>query len=223
MQTITSSVAQFQRVIFGTKQRGESGEEILKTHLKEQIKVGMIKTNVNTGNGVVEFALDLGDGKFLPIDSKLPDVFELMERLEKEEEPREQNAIKKELKKKIESCIDDVAKYVNQPKTVDKCILAVPDNLIDMFPELTTTAIRKNVCIAGYSFTYLLAHTLYDEYQRYRAEGDLGEYKKNVKVLFAIIDEIQKKTETIERGLKMAEKANIEISDNTRRAKREAS
>ena len=220
MDKVTNSMGQFQRLLFGTKQRGQAGEEVLKNILKEAIVSGMIKTNVNTGNGPVEFALDLNDGKYIPIDSKLPDVFELRQKLEKTENSHEQNSIKKEIKRKVEKCVKEVTKYLHQDKTIDKCILTVPDDLIEMFPEIVDYARKKNVYLTSYSFTYLLAYLLYEEYQRYKAEGDLGEYKKNVEILLKIIDGIQKKTETIERGIKMVQNASAEISDTARKAKK---
>ncbi|MEM3399228.1 MAG: hypothetical protein QXP42_00140 [Candidatus Micrarchaeia archaeon] len=72
MQEMFSSVREFQGFMLGVKKRGMAGEEILKFYLKEPIKIGLIKTNVITGGGVVEFAFDLGDGKFIPIDPRFP-------------------------------------------------------------------------------------------------------------------------------------------------------
>ncbi|MFA5108238.1 MAG: DNA recombination protein RmuC [Candidatus Micrarchaeia archaeon] len=219
MGNMSSQLGQFQKLVLGTSQRGKVGEELLKVYLKEAIKGGMIKTNLNTGNGEVEFALNLQDGKFIPIDSKLPDVYELLEKMEKADQ-KEQLVIKKQIKSKIERCIDDVVKYQNQPKTIDKCILSVPDNLVDMYPEMMDLARKKNVYLTGHSFTYLLSSMLYEEYARLKAQGDLGQYRQNVRVLLGIIDEIMIKTERIDKGLKMAQKASEEIAATGRNAKK---
>ena len=220
ISNITSSVAQFQRLLFGTQQRGKAGENILKNFLKEPIKTGLIKTNLNVGNGVVEFALDLNDGKFIPIDSKVPDIFELLEQIKQTEDNKQQTEIKKAIHKKLENSVSEVTKYLNQPKTINKCILSVPDEVIELYPEMLDYAKRKNVFLASYSFTYLLAYVLYEDYQKTKAEGDLGEYKRNVDTLLSLVGEIQKRTETIDRGLKMAQNANEEISDTARKAKK---
>lgn len=219
MGNMSSQLGQFQKLVLGTSQRGKVGEELLKVYLKEAIKNGMVKTNLNTGNGVVEFALDLQDGKYIPIDSKLPDVYELLEKMETADQ-KEQTAIKKQIKGKIEKCIDEVVKYQNQPKTIEKCILSVPDNLVDMYPEMMDTARKKNVYLTGHSFTFLLASMLFEEYARLKAQGDLGQYRQNVKVLLGIVDEIMKKTETLDRGLKMAQNASEDIAETARKAKK---
>ncbi len=180
----------------------------------------MIKTNVNVGDGVVEFALDLNDGKFIPIDSKVPDIFELLEQIKQTEDGKQQLEIKKTIHKKLEGSIIEITKYLNQSKTINKCILAVPEEIIELYPEMIEHARKKNVLLTSYSFTYLLAYLLYEDYQKNKAEGDLGEYKRNVDALLSLVGEIQKRTETIDRGLKMAENANEEISDTTRKAKK---
>jgi len=214
---VTTQVGQFQKLMLGTKQRGEGGEAILKEFLKEPIKTGFIKTNVNTGNGVVEFAVDLGGGKFLPIDSKLPDVYALLDKMEKSKDADEQKTIKREIKKKMETAVGQVVKYLNQPKTIGKCVLAVPDALIDMYPEMVGEARESNVYLTGHSFAYLVSYLLYEEHQRMIAEGDLGKYKKDVEKLQGILGNILEKAETLEKGLKMAGKARDEICDEARK------
>ncbi|MEM3399227.1 MAG: hypothetical protein QXP42_00135 [Candidatus Micrarchaeia archaeon] len=110
-------------------------------------------------------------------------------------------------------------KYQNQQNTIDKCILAVPPAITENFPELMEYARKKNVLLTPYGFVYLTAYLLYEEYKRHICEGDIGEYKKSLQILMQLIEEVQKKAETIDRGLKIIENAKDEIIDRTIQAK----
>jgi DNA recombination protein RmuC len=87
------------RTINGTKRRGKVGEIILKQILAEPISAGLITTDLKMDNGtVVEFAWDLKNGKFLPMDSKLPELEDLLNEFDLSEDPSEQAKIKKNIK-----------------------------------------------------------------------------------------------------------------------------
>lgn len=116
----------FAKTVSGTKTRGITGEVLLKDALKESIKVGLIKTNLKTENGEVEFAWDLGDGKYIPIDSKLPDVFEILEKYNKTEDIIIREKLKKEIINKVKKEIKRVQKYQNLANTTDSCLLVLP-------------------------------------------------------------------------------------------------
>jgi len=94
-------ISMFTKAISGTKTRGLTGEILLREALKESIKVGLIKCNLKTDNGEVEFAWDLGDGKYIPIDSKMPDVFEILQKYNTTNDIKEQENYKKIIIDKI--------------------------------------------------------------------------------------------------------------------------
>ncbi len=201
-------IKQFNQIVLGTKKRGRTGEVILKEVLKESIRVGLVKTNLKTSNGEVEFAWDLGDGKYIPIDSKMPDVFELLERYNSSEEEKERNRIKKQIFDKVKKEIELVKKYQNLSNTIDSCILVVPEVVLEISPELVSEGKKHNVFICSYKEVFPIAHIIQDEYIRFKEEGDIGEYKKIIKTLFYILENINKKVETIDRAIKTIKNAN---------------
>jgi len=119
-------VEEFVKTVSGTKTRGQIGEMLLSEALSESIKVGTVVKNLSVGSMVVEFAWNLNDGKYIPIDSKLPALSDLVAQFEstQDQEIREQR--KKEIVQKIRREIDNVRKYQNQPNTIDSCIMVVP-------------------------------------------------------------------------------------------------
>ena len=96
-QKVEKNIEDFMRTISGTRKRGVVGESLLKETLSIAIKTGLIKLGLKVDGKEVEFAWDVGNGKYLPIDSKLPDVTELFEKFDKTEDVDEQKKIKKDI------------------------------------------------------------------------------------------------------------------------------
>ncbi|QTA37565.1 DNA recombination protein RmuC [Thermosipho ferrireducens] len=212
-------ISMFAKTVSGTKTRGITGEILLKEALKDSIKVGLIKTNLKTQNGEVEFAWDLGDGKYIPIDSKLPDVFQLLEKYSKTEEISEREKIKKEIINKVKKQIQNVQKYQNLVNTIDSCILVVPEAILELAPELISLGKENNVFVCSYKDVFVIAHTLQDKYIRLKEEGDIGRYKQIIEILLQLMEKINKKTTAIDRAITQIRNANDEIKENVIRAK----
>ncbi|SHH23247.1 DNA recombination protein RmuC [Thermosipho atlanticus] len=213
-------ISVFTKTVSGTKTRGMTGEILLKDAIKESIKVGLVKTNLKTENGEVEFAWDLGDGKFIPIDSKLPDVFKLLEKYNSTEDMNEREKLKKEVINKVKKEIQRVQKYQNLANTVDSCILVVPEAVLDIAPELVNIGRENKVFVCSYKDVFVIAHTLQDRYIRLKEEGDIGRYKQIVDTLMQLLESISKKTDTIERALTTIKNANEGIRNSTIKGKR---
>ena len=98
---MASMIQYFTRAVAGTKTRGMMGEEQLREVLRNSIKAGVVVCNLKTDNGDVEFGWNLEDGKYIPIDCKLPDIFDLVESYCQSEDITEQKQIKKQLIDKI--------------------------------------------------------------------------------------------------------------------------
>ena len=220
IQDMRNMMTTFTQTISGTKTRGMVGESILSEVLTNSIKAGIIKKELKIGSQNVEFGWDLGDGKYIPIDSKLPDVFSLVDQFEKSKETNEKKIISRKIKDKIIKEILNIQKYQNQPNTIDQCILVVPPSIIDLSPELISIGKDSNVAICSYKEVFLIAHILEEQYRRFKDEGDVGEYKKITKQLFAIIDKINLKSETVDRAVKQLSNANDEIKDEIAKSKR---
>ena len=120
-------IASFTKAVSGTKTRGLVGEELLKEVLNNSIKAEVIKCNLKTDNGEIEFAWNLEDGRYIPIDSKLPDVFQLLESYNLSDDIKEQRRLKKEAVERVKKEVKRVQKYQNLSNTIDSCILVAPD------------------------------------------------------------------------------------------------
>lgn len=211
MKCVEDNIGTFTRTIHGTKRRGKVGEAILQQILTEPISTGLVTTDLKTDGGVVEFAWDLKNGKYLPIDSKLPELDSLYASFEQAAEPESQLKIKKEILKIVEKSKNEAKKYLNNHNTIDKCIVAVPDSIIDQFPDINRDSVRTGIFVAGYTKVFLFACVLGETYAKGLALGNIGLYKETVHLLHNIISEIERKTDTITKGLTQISNANRDI------------
>lgn len=215
-------IERFTQTISGTKSRGIIGENVLGEALNNSIKAGVVKKGLRTDDGTeVEFAWNLGDGKYIPIDSKLPEVFDLIDQYHSTEDIDAKKGIIKEICEKVKKQIKTIQKYQNLSNTIDNCILVVPPAVLDMCPELVGMGKEVSVFVCSYQNVFPIAHVLQEQYIRLKEEGDVGQYKLVIKALFQILDKIAKKCETIEKGVKMINKANDEIEDEVSKGKRQ--
>ena len=220
LQDMSNTIDSFNRTISGTKTRGMVGESILKEALKNSIKAGVVKTELKIGSKNVEFAWDLGDGKYIPIDSKLPDIVPLVSQYENSKNTEEQKLLSKKIKDKVAKEILNIQKYQNKTNTIDNCILVIPPSILDMSPELVGIGKDSNVFVCSYKDVFPIAHILEEQYRRFNEEGDIGEYKKTIKQLDSILDKVISKTETLDRAIKQISNANDEIKDEVAKGKR---
>ncbi len=213
IQDMKRMIERFTKTISGTQSRGKTGEIILKDVLKNSIRVGVVATDLWTDNGVVEFAWNLQDGNYIPIDSKLPDVFELVDDYENVDAGKEdrKELIKKDIIKKVKKQIKTVRKYQNTSNTIDACILVVPEAVLQISPELVGEGREQNVFVCSYKDVFPVAYVLQDQYIRSKKEGDVGKYRMIVKSMLQMIDKIEEKTRTIERAITMLTNANTEM------------
>lgn len=214
-------LSKFTRTISGTKKRGMIGEHILKEILSSYIATGKVITNLRVKNaGEVEFAWSLDDGKHIPIDSKLPQISELYNEYSKTEDVEKQKNIKRKIITKVKRNIEEVKKYRNCDNTIDRAILALPRSIIEMVPELISEAQKYGIIISDYDHVIFFVWQLDEQYQRKLESGNEMEYESMVRQLTEIIKDIADKTETIDRGLKMAKNANDDITELSQKQKR---
>lgn len=199
------------RVISGTKTRGIAGEEVLGRVLSKAIEAGLVRKNVAVGNGVVEFAWDLKDGKFIPIDSKVPDIYEALKSFDDKDDVSSKKNIKRDILAKIKKHVSEVEKYKNQHNTIDKCVLVVPDSVIDLFPESVFMGESQGVFVCSPSNVFVLCYLISEQYQRLKETNNLWEYQQIVDSLFAILKKISEKSETIDRAISQMKNANDAI------------
>ena len=204
------SIESFQKTIRGTSTRGQVGERLLKERLKPFIESGQIKTDVKLDGGVVEFAWKLPHGKYIPIDSKLPEVDDLIKEFESTDDDNRKR-IGKQITDKIKKQISNVTKYQNTSRTIDRCVLVVPAGILDVSPELIDEGASKGVIVCSFETVYVHVFLLAREYEIINEKGDVGKYKKIIEQYQGIIIQVQEKTETIQRGMTTIEGANDSI------------
>ena len=214
---IHKNIESFNRTILGTSTRGKVGEQLLKEKLKPFIESGQIKTNVKIDGGVVEFAWELPDGNYVPVDAKLPDVDRLVKEFE-ETDDENKKRVGKEIKDKIKKQIPAIRKYQNSSKTIDRCVLVVPGSILGMFPELFEEGASQGVVVCSFENVYMHLFLLAREHEILTEKGDVGKYKKILEQYQRIMENVREKTGTIDRGMKIIETANDEIKDSARKS-----
>ena len=221
VQKAVEQVGQFQKLLMGTQSRGSAAEHVLKTYLKDLIKQRLVETDVNVGNNLkVEFAWKLADEKYLPIDCKCHDVQELVKSMTDAQDAEAQKSHRNKIRKKIEGSIDEVRKYQSLPKTIRYCVMAVPDQVYELMPELSSYALSNNVILTSYSNVSVIAYLTAVKYNEDLEKGDAQELEEVVQSLLSIVEKISEKTDTIERGLKTIKNANDEICSEVGKAKK---
>jgi DNA recombination protein RmuC len=208
---MSGMMKQFTRTISGTKTRGMVGEEQLREVLVNSIRTGVVVCCLKMDSGQVEFAWNLEDGKYIPIDCKLPDVFLLLEQYEKSENIEEQKDLKNEIVKKIEKEIKNIQKYQNQTNTIDSCILVVPEGILEFAPEIVGLGRDSNVFVCSYKDVFPVAYLIQEKYQHCKEQGDTGSYRQLISELFQILDKIEQKTNAIQTAITTISNANSAI------------
>lgn len=215
-------IEKFTQAISGTKKRGNVGESILADVLSNSIRAGVVEKDLRIASKCVEFAWNLGDGKYIPIDSKLPDIFAAyQEYLDCAD--IDKAYYKKRIRDKVRKNIEEIQKYQHQSNTIDSCILVVPPAIIEVCPEVVGDGRDEHVFICTYTDVFPVAHILQEQYIRMKEEGDIGKYKKLVEQLFGVLDKVMAKTETIDRAITMLNNANTEIKSEVVRSKESTS
>ena len=220
LRNMLNKISSMEQTLTGTKTRGIAGEALLGLYLESSIKTGEVKKDLKMGTKTVEFAWKVSEGKYIPIDAKLPEIISLVEEYDKSEDTVRRKSLSKQVKDKIAKEIKNIKKYQNQSNTIGNCILAVPPSALQMSPELLSIGKDDNVYLSSYKDVIIIAHLLAEQHHRFTAEGDIGAEKIKVERLNSILEKIFTKSDTIDRGLKQISNANDEIKDEVSKSKR---
>ncbi len=196
--------------ISGTASRGKMGEMLLSEALSETIKTGTVVKNLSVGSMTVEFAWNLGDGKYIPIDSKFPEIFSLAEEYEEKEKPEEREQLKKQIVQRVMKEVENVKKYCNHANTIDSCIMVLPSLVLDIAPELVAAAKQHNVFLCSYKEILAVAHYLEARYFTTK-QNEAGKYRQIVEALLKLLEDIDRRISSIDRALKSISNASDEI------------
>src|SRR5262249_33609087 len=121
----TDALRRLEAVVAGSSQRGAAGESILARTLG-QLPPDLLAHDVAFGGRVVEYALRLPGGRYLPIDSKWTSTAEL-ERLAQEPDAGERLRISELVARDVRARIREMRKYLDPERTHAMALLAVPD------------------------------------------------------------------------------------------------
>jgi len=153
----SDSLKRLEAVVAGSATRGTAGENILARALG-QLPPDLLEINVAFGNKIVEYALRLPGGRYLPIDSKWTSVAPL-ERLDGAEAPQERRRLVEQIARDVRARIRDMCKYLDPERTLCLGLLAVPDAVYAAAPEAHGEGDREGVVVVPYSLAlpYVLA------------------------------------------------------------------
>jgi DNA recombination protein RmuC len=158
-------------VLAGGASKGRAGENVLREHL-QQLPPGMLVTDLKVNGKVVEFALQLPDGRRLPIDSKWG-ALEALEALEAAEDPVEQEARAKEVEKTVAARVKEVSQYLDPSLTAPVAVAAVPDAAYAVLRRAHAEAFAHGVVVVPYSTALPVLLFLYSLVARYGEAGDV--------------------------------------------------
>lgn len=160
-------VRRLSNVLAGGASKGRAGENVLREHLA-QLPPGMLVTDLRVNGKVVEFGLELPDGRRLPVDSKWTAVAEL-EALEACDDPAERELLARDVERQVANRAREVAQYLDPALTAPVAVAAVPDAAYAVLKRAHADAFARGVVIVPYStalpvllFLYSIVHRFGD-------------------------------------------------------------
>ena len=176
-------VKRLSTVLAGGASKGRAGENVLREHLA-QLPPGMLVTDLRVGGKVVEFGLQLADGRRLPIDSKWTALAEL-EALEAADDPTTRDACARDVERAVAARAKEVAQYLDPAVTSQVAVAAVPDAAYAVLKRAHADAWAKGVVIVPYSSALPIVLFLYSLVQRF---GDTADVQASLAEVSAALD-----------------------------------
>lgn len=159
LERAATSLARLEAIVAGGSSRGAAGEQLLARAL-DQLPPDMLARNVAFGSRVVEYALVLPDGRYLPIDSKWPAAAEL-ERLASTGNEAERQRLRERIGRTLRTRAAELRKYLDPERTLELGLVAVPDAAYEASPGAVADAYRDGVLVVPYSLTLPFALGLF--------------------------------------------------------------
>ena len=159
------------------------------------------------GSRVVEYALRLPDGRYLPIDSKWTSVASL-EALELAEDAGERRRLEEQVVRDLRVRLREMSRYLDPERTLSLAVLAVPDAVYAAAPEVRGEGWREGVLVVPYSMTLPFVLVIYRLTLRFSAAVDtdalLGRLHSVAEALHHIEEEVEGR---LSRGLVQVQNA----------------
>jgi hypothetical protein len=173
-------------VLAGGSARGRAGEHVLREHLAE-LPPGMLQTDMRVNGKVVEFGLQLPDGRRLPIDSKWTALAEL-EALEAADDVVQRDACARAVERAVTLRIKEVAQYLDPAVTAPVAVAAVPDAAYAVLKRAHADAYAKGVVVVPYGSALPILLFLYALVQRY---GDVTDVRSTLAEVGGVLDAME--------------------------------
>ncbi len=174
------SLRRLEAVIAGSASRGAAGENLLARSLC-QLPPDLLETNLTVGNKVVEFALRLPGGRYLPIDSKWTGASALTDLAEAS--PAERRRLGEQITRELRARVREVGKYLDPERTIGLGLLAVPDALYGASPEAHGEGHREGVLVVPYSLTLPFVLAVYRLALRFGCAVDTDQLESRLRAL----------------------------------------
>jgi DNA recombination protein RmuC len=219
MEQASDSLRRLEAVVAGSSTRGAAGENILARALA-QLPADLLECNVAFGNKVVEYALRLPGGRFLPIDSKWTSVG-VIERLEGADQPQERRRLVEQVVRDVRARIRDMGKYLDPERTLSLGLLAVPDAVYEAAPEAHGEGYRLGVLVVPYSLALPYVLALYRLTVRFGCAVDTDQLADRIRGLEETLRRVDDEVEgRLSRGLVQAGNARDALRDHVVEARR---
>jgi DNA recombination protein RmuC len=218
MDQAADSLRRLEAVVAGSSSRGTAGENILARALS-QLPPDLLEINVAFGNKIVEYALRLPGGRFLPIDSKWTSVA-VLERLE-EAPAADRKRMVEQVVRDVRGRIREMAKYLDPERTLCLGLLAVPDAVYQVAPEAHGEGYREGVLVVPYSLALPYVLALYRLTLRFGCAVDTDQLAERIRSLDETFRRLDEEVEgRLSRGLVQIENAREALRDHVTEARR---
>ncbi len=203
LKKIDEEVSYLARIFLGRKS-GIAGEKAVEEFIS-LLPQHKIARNVHLGGGIVEFAIKLSNGKYLPVDSKFIGAETLKENSVE---------VKKDLLKKLRIRIQEVAKYVKDEKSAGMGILTVPEGVYSCLKvELSEELEKNNLLLVPYNFlipVITMVELLYEKLGMSFSEEDVKSYFSVLKSSFY---NMEKNINQLLKEIKSAENLALKLKE----------
>ncbi len=167
-----ASLKRLENVIAGSSSRGAAGENILEEALRH-LPPEMLQRNVWVGGKVVELALRLPGGKFLPMDSKWVSTVALEQLADPSLDAPRRAQLTAQVEREVERRVREVGQYIDPATTSPFALAVIPDAAYDVCRSAIVSAHRRHVMVVGYAMALPYLLTLYQLHLQFARTIDM--------------------------------------------------
>jgi DNA recombination protein RmuC len=167
-----TSLKRLESIIAGSSTRGAAGENILEEALRH-LPPEMLQRNVWVGGKVVELALRLPGGKFLPMDSKWVSTVALEQLADPSLDAPRRAQLTAQVEREVERRVREVSQYIDPATTSPFALAVIPDAAYDVCRGAIVTAHKRHVMVVGYAMALPYLLTLYQLHLQFARTVDM--------------------------------------------------